>query len=625
MVNISLNTSMRSNLLSLQQIAELQAVAQNRLASGMKVNSAIDTPSSFYSAQSLNNRAKDLSLLLDSMSNGIQTIKMASQTLSKGGQYLEQAKAIAHSAIDNLKKSEDTDYSDYTHVSSKSELISALNDSSITNILLTQSVSFDDNEKITLGNGKTLAGLDQTISLNFKNTKDKNNIYMLTMEDNSRLSSLSINFEHTQRYGTSYAVSVEQATAVLDNVNIITKGYYASGLNLDESHVSGTINIFSNDEDSSGILSNDSMIDANISIITNGDDATGLEAYDSTIKGLLNIETKGINSYGLSLDNVIFSATANIITRNDDSWALTSYDGTIISGEINAATYGQDAEGFSIVDSTISKNAVIKIYSEKINTISFYDSAIETGAEFYLANNGAAILTSYKAGNDWTGATQDGNYSFLTTTGNNKNSSDFKSHLEKILTASPTLQSSAVSLMTIDNNNQIDTTPQKKSALSTYNTQYNSLLSQFDLLINDGSYKGINLLNNQWLTINFNEDFSSKIDIAGIDISAESLELKQADWQDEKDIDVTLKKLENAINKLRTYENRYGNYYSIVTEREDFTNRLINVLTEGADKLTLADMNEESANMLALETRQLLAVNSLSLASQTSRSILKLF
>ena len=68
-----------------------------------------------------------------------------------------------------------------------------------------------------------------------------------------------------------------------------------------------------------------------------------------------------------------------------------------------------------------------------------------------------------------------------------------------------------------------------------------------------------------------------------------------------------------------------GNYYSIVTRRENFTQNLINVLTEGADKLTLADMNEESANMLALQTRQQLAVNSLSLASQASQSILKLF
>lgn len=80
-----------------------------------------------------------------------------------------------------------------------------------------------------------------------------------------------------------------------------------------------------------------------------------------------------------------------------------------------------------------------------------------------------------------------------------------------------------------------------------------------------------------------------------------------------------------AVNKLRDFTSQFGNYYSIVTSREDFTQNMINVLTEGADKLTLADMNTESANMLALQTRQQLAINSLSLASQASQSVLKLF
>ena len=77
--------------------------------------------------------------------------------------------------------------------------------------------------------------------------------------------------------------------------------------------------------------------------------------------------------------------------------------------------------------------------------------------------------------------------------------------------------------------------------------------------------------------------------------------------------------LENAIGALRSFAAEYGNYYSIVTTRQDFTENLINVLEEGADKLT------ESANMLALQTSQQLAVNSLSLASRSAQSILKLF
>ena len=69
----------------------------------------------------------------------------------------------------------------------------------------------------------------------------------------------------------------------------------------------------------------------------------------------------------------------------------------------------------------------------------------------------------------------------------------------------------------------------------------------------------------------------------------------------------------------------FGNNYSIVQNREDFTENLINVLEEGSDKLVLADMIEESANMLALQTRQQVGVNSLSLASQAAQAVLKLF
>lgn len=67
MSKISLTASMRSNLLSLQSISKLQDQTQLRLSTGLKVNSAIDNPSSYYTAQSLANRAADLSSLLDAI------------------------------------------------------------------------------------------------------------------------------------------------------------------------------------------------------------------------------------------------------------------------------------------------------------------------------------------------------------------------------------------------------------------------------------------------------------------------------------------------------------------------------------------------------------------------------
>ena len=101
--------------------------------------------------------------------------------------------------------------------------------------------------------------------------------------------------------------------------------------------------------------------------------------------------------------------------------------------------------------------------------------------------------------------------------------------------------------------------------------------------------------------------------------------LSLSDWAEKEGILQSVKELQNAVQTLRSFSAELGNSYSIVTTRQEFTEKLINVLTEGADKLILADMNEESANMLALQVRQQLALTSLSLASNANNSVLKLF
>ena len=90
-------------------------------------------------------------------------------------------------------------------------------------------------------------------------------------------------------------------------------------------------------------------------------------------------------------------------------------------------------------------------------------------------------------------------------------------------------------------------------------------------------------------------------------------------------IDNTIDTIAEAIDYLRSYATELGNNYSIIETRQNFTDALIDVLETGSDNLVLADMNEESANYLALQTRQQLAINSLSLASQSAQSILSLF
>ncbi|CTQ52285.1 Flagellin [Roseibium album] len=90
-------------------------------------------------------------------------------------------------------------------------------------------------------------------------------------------------------------------------------------------------------------------------------------------------------------------------------------------------------------------------------------------------------------------------------------------------------------------------------------------------------------------------------------------------------IDTVLDNLTSAQNTLRSQASTFGTNLSIVENRQDFTNAMINTLEEGAGKLTLADTNEEGVNLLSLQTQQSLASTSLSLASQADQNVLRLF
>lgn len=377
MADISLTASMRSNLLSLQQTQDLMDMTQERLSTGKKVNSAIDNPSSYYTAQSLTNRASDLNALLDSMGQGIQTIQAANEGIEAITEFVQQAKAIANTARDNATIKGTTSSGTYA----------AAND--IKNITVKIEGVADQDIKVTLKNTDTL----------------------------------------------------EQAATKI-----------ATALN------DGT----------------DSVKDAEDTVIG---------GFTATVE---NGQIKISNSKGI-VANV--SGTISGITFN---------------GEIGNSTR------------TTSMN------------------------------------------------------------------------------------------------------------------QYNEILDQIDQLAKDSGYKGVNLLQGNDLKVVFNEDRSSYLTINGTfaDTSDEGLKISRAeDWTnpDNEAIDASISELENAITSLRNMASEFGNNYSIVENRENFTESLINVLEEGSDKLTLADMNEESANMLALQTRQQLAINSLSLASQAAQSVLSLF
>src|SRR6476646_8876234 len=99
MSGIVLSASVRQNLLSLQSTADLLATTQNRLATGKKVNTALDNPTNFFTAQGLDNRASDISNLLDGIGNGVQVLQAANTGLTSLQKLVDTAKSIANQVL----------------------------------------------------------------------------------------------------------------------------------------------------------------------------------------------------------------------------------------------------------------------------------------------------------------------------------------------------------------------------------------------------------------------------------------------------------------------------------------------------------------------------------------------
>jgi flagellin-like hook-associated protein FlgL len=157
--------------------------------------------------------------------------------------------------------------------------------------------------------------------------------------------------------------------------------------------------------------------------------------------------------------------------------------------------------------------------------------------------------------------------------------------------------------------------------------QYDALRTQIDQLATDSGFNGVNLLNGDGLKVVFNEKSTSSLSISGVTFNSAGLGVSAStnSFQTDKDISDALGQLSTALSTLRSQASTFGSNLSIVQTRQDFTKATINTLQIGADNLTLADTNEEGANLLALQTRQSLSTTSLALAAQASNNVLKLF
>jgi flagellin len=176
----------------------------------------------------------------------------------------------------------------------------------------------------------------------------------------------------------------------------------------------------------------------------------------------------------------------------------------------------------------------------------------------------------------------------------------------------------------------------------TFASQYSTVLTQINQMAADSGYKGINLLQQAELTVEFaSEANKSTLKLTGFgdttttfNINGLSAEMSTmgstwvasgATTVNTTEIQTSVNNLETARDELRVRSKTLSSGLNIITAREEFTAQMINTLGDGASKLTEADMNEEGANMLMLQTRQALGTTSLSLASQAAQGVLRLF
>ena len=161
-------------------------------------------------------------------------------------------------------------------------------------------------------------------------------------------------------------------------------------------------------------------------------------------------------------------------------------------------------------------------------------------------------------------------------------------------------------------------------------SQFNALMTQIDELASDSGYKGINLLDgtDDTLKVSFDETGDSAVTLTGFDGSASGLGLSTLstnDWTTASNITDSISELDSAKTTLRSESKTLSTNLNTIKIRQDFTDKTIKNLNDGSDNLILADMDEEAANYLAVQTQQALARNTLSLASQNAQSVLRLF
>jgi flagellin len=616
---VALTSSMRTNLLQLQNVQDQVAKKQNILSTGNKVNTALDGPTAFFAAKGLTQRAGDLSSLKSAMGQSISTIQAADKGLTSIDTMIDQAKGLTTAAYAALG-------TDAASVATRKALASQFN-ALRTQIDKLAGDSGYAGKNLIGGNGlrldstsssraavNTIAGLENarvtnvvsadTYSIRVKGTGDisgqtgdignAENAHGLTgLKLSGKLSTSAGSFSDVQ-IEVRGATGRERSFIVSDGTESRTISYFDNNQSIDtklttaatsttaqasQVTIGGTIEAgdifsvtvegqtFSYTATSSDVAIGQtakanvaSQLQASInSALASGGRLSGKDLASTSVGTAGTITLTGATTTGVAREVTLAASTTNALTKHiSESFA----SGTVVSFTVDR----------KLLENSNNSGNGISVIEKKVDL------------QVQITNLNGAQVTRDGMNNRGESKLADGDQSFAFDSGTVRLKIDQTSIQQA---ASANCSANIVTKQVTDANTSND------------------------------------------LTVQLNERNTNTINVAAVNLTSSGQGLRldgaQNDWTDRSDIDNAVAGLDFAKATVRSASQQLSTNLNVITTRETFTKEFSDVLTEGASKLTLADQNEEGASLLMLQTRQQLGTIALTLANQSQQSILRLF
>jgi flagellin len=573
MSDVVLSAALRSNLLSLQTTQKLIDSTQIRLATGLKVNSALDNPQSFFAAQSLTNRANDLSRLLDGIGQSVQALKQADNTITALTTLLNQADSIATSARDAI-----------TGASSGGAVIES------------SGVDYSDIDDL----GATLTGLADTDELFFQITDSDGNA--ITLANNDAAGAGVVVIENAD----SAEILVQKINDLNNTTELsgapVIKASITSAGNLRIETLNGESLRFTvretgdaADLPAAAALGFTQLSENSVTAIAGAADESR-----ATIVAGSKLESQGFYSAA----STIATGSTLLTALTDEAGATLGFSGTDDDSIILGINGGTEVDVLDIEGATNNDVVSANNNHASLNTLIRADFDTDTGVfSIQAISNTTTSIQVGVLGDDTNASTAGIGFGFSAY----DVAADVADGGGAVYNSESFILSSG------------------GGSLAQLEGDYNKVRDQIDQLVRDSAYRGTNLLFGDDLITFFNADQSSSLTVEGTTFTSSGLGIAEASFGSLGTIDEALNQVRLATDAVRSYATTLGTSLSIMQTRQDFTTQTINALKAGADELTVADQNEEGANLLALQTRQQLGVTSLSLAAQSQQSVLRLF